>query len=100
LNSDLDSNEFALGITASKIRIAIALAFSFYGDKAEKAVKPLISLLSDKDQEVRKNSANALGAIGQKAKDAIPALRKLENDEYAEVRVAASEAIEKIQQTA
>lgn len=100
LNVDIDNTEFASDITASQVRIAIALAFSFYGDKAAKAVKPLISLLLDKDQEVRKNSANALGAIGQKAKDAIPALRKLENDEYAEVRVAASEAIEKIQQTA
>lgn len=100
LNSDLDNKEFASDITASQVRSAIALAFSYYGYKAVKAVKPLISLLSDKDQEVRKNAAIALGTIGAKAKDAILALRRLENDEDAEVRFAVSEAIEKIQQTA
>ncbi len=105
LNDDLDHKEFAIEITASRIRGAIALALSCSGFEmvAEKAVPLLIKLLIDEDQEVRINAAIALGVIGKKAKkakDAIPALRKLENDEYAEVRGAASESIEKIQQTA
>ena len=105
LNNDLDSKEFAIDITASKVRSAIALALSCSGFEmvAEKAVPLLIKLLKDEDQGVRINAAIALGVIGKKAKkakDAIPALKELENDESAEVRAAASEAIEKILQTA
>ena len=102
LNDDLDHNEFAIEITASRIRGAIALALSCSGFEmvAEKAVPLLIKLLIDEDQGVRINAAIALGVIGKKAKEAIPALRKLENDDYAEVRGAASESIKKIQQTA
>lgn len=102
LDGDLDNKKFAddINITASKVRVAIAVALSYYGVKAEKAVEPLINLLMDKDQEVRKNAAIALGTIEAKAKLAIPALRRLENDEDAEVKVAALEAIEKIQQAA
>lgn len=102
LSNDLDSNEFSSGITASKVKGAIALALSCSGFEAvvSKAVVPLISLLADEDQETRKNAAIALGTIEAKAKDAIPALRRLENDEHAEVRGAASESIEKIQQNA
>ena len=101
LNNDLDNQEFLDdSITASKIKSALALALSCYGDKAAKAVKDLITLLTDQDQGTRKNAAIALGTIGMKAKGAIPALHKLKDDEYTEVRGAASEAIEKIQQTA
>jgi HEAT repeat protein len=101
LDSDLDHKEFSDdSITASSVKGAIALALSYYGDKAEKAVKELISLLADQDQETRKNATIALGKIGAKAKDAIPSIQKLKDDEYTEVRDAASDAIEGIQKTA
>lgn len=100
LQNDLDNKEFALDITASRVKGAISLALSYYGGKAEKAVKELIKLLADQDQETRKNAAIALGKIGVKAKDAIPELQKLKDDEYTEVRGAALDAIEEIQQNA
>jgi HEAT repeat protein len=100
LNDDLESKSFSDdSVTASGIRGAIALALSNFGDRAESAVNDLVKLLSDNDQETRKNAAISLGVIGNKAKNAIRALRKLASDEYAEVREAASEALEKIQES-
>jgi HEAT repeat protein len=98
LNDDLEGKIFSDdSVTASGVRGAIALALSNFGDRAENSVNDLVKLLSDDDQETRKNAAISLGVIGSKAKNATRALRKLASDEYAEVREAASEAIEKIQ---
>jgi HEAT repeat protein len=103
LNDDLDTKEFSdntisASEAASKVRGAIALALSCYGDKARKAavIKCLITLLMDQEPETRKNAAIALGTIGARDKDVIRALEKLKIDEYIEVSEAASEAIEKI----
>ncbi len=95
LRNDLDSKPFDLDITASKIRGAIALAFSCYGKKAAIAENDVKKLSEDTESETRKNAAIALGKIGSKS--AISVLQKLENDEYIEVRDAASKAIEEIQ---
>lgn len=97
LNDDLD-NKFSeeSEITASDIRGAIALAFSYYRKKAAKAVDVLKSLLDDKKPETCINTCIALGRIG--VQDAIPALQKLINNEdtWDEVKKAALEAIEEI----
>lgn len=102
LNDDLDNKELSKKseITASDIRGDIALALSYYGKKAAKAVNDVIKILADEKTDTCIKACIALGKIGEQA--AIPALQKLMDDEdtWEEVKKAASEAIEKIQQSA
>jgi HEAT repeat protein len=53
--------------------------------------------LKDKDEEVRRYAAKALGNIGPKAKEAVPALIEALKDENLDVRYYAQEALNKIQ---
>jgi HEAT repeat protein len=100
LNDDLNNKIYSDDrITASAVKGAIALALSNFGEKAESSVSDLVKLLSDDDQETRKNAAIALGVIGGKAKNAISSLRRLKEDEHSEVREAASEAIVNIKES-
>src|SRR5205807_6150971 len=57
------------------------------------AVKALIEALKDKDADVRKNTAVALGRIGKEAKDAVPALSAALKDSETDVRGAAALAL-------
>ncbi len=100
LNDDLSNKLYSDEIiTESAVKGAIALALSNFGEKAESSVSDLVKLLSDEDQETRKNAAIALGVIGGKAKNAISSLRRLKDDGFSEVREAASDAIENIKES-
>ncbi|MBN2453282.1 MAG: HEAT repeat domain-containing protein, partial [Candidatus Omnitrophica bacterium] len=60
------------------------------------AVPELIKALGDKNDDVRKNAAEALGRIGQAAKDAVPALVKALGDKNDVVRKNAAETLGRI----
>ena len=64
------------------------------------AIKPLASLLADRDAEVRWRVAHALSTIGPRARPAILALTKCLKDQVPQVRLAATDALWKIEQTA
>jgi len=63
---------------------------------AKDAVPTLITLLKDKELEVREASALSLGAIGTETKEIIPALKELIRDEDIFVSNAAAAALRKI----
>ena len=62
-----------------------------------KTLEQWIEALKDKDVNVRREAAEALGELGEKAVKAVPALTQALKDKDEKVRKAAKEALEKIQ---
>ena len=65
-------------------------AVSVLGQMGSAAVPALTTAVANKDEEVRRTAAEALGLIGPEAKRAVPALAELLQDTDATVRKAAS----------
>ncbi|GAX41682.1 hypothetical protein NIES4075_26790 [Tolypothrix sp. NIES-4075] len=80
-----------------KFRSSAAFALGIIGEKTEtaSAVPALIQALkNDKEADVRKDAAEALGRIGEKAASAVPALiQALKNDKEANVRLFAASGL-------
>jgi len=70
-----------------------AFGFAALGLAAKSAVPVLINLLDDKDEDIRKTAARALGSIGAEAQDAIPSLITHLSDPSQDVRVSSAEAL-------
>ncbi|NQT90763.1 MAG: HEAT repeat domain-containing protein, partial [Candidatus Omnitrophica bacterium] len=66
------------------------------GTAEKETVKKLIEALKDKNDDVRRSAAEALGEIGSDAKSAISALTEALKDENGDVRVYAAEALGEI----
>lgn len=73
-----------------------AFGFEALGPAAKTAAPALINLLDDKDEDIRKTAARALGSIGPAAQDAIPALIKHLNDPSPYVRSVSADALANI----
>jgi HEAT repeat protein len=73
-----------------------AFGFAALGGAAKPAVPELIRLLDDKDDDIRKTAARALGSIGPEAQDAIPGLIKHLSDRNQDVCVSSAEALKSI----
>lgn len=87
--------ERALEDKAEFVRAQSARALGANGSAARRAVPRLIKLLtSDKEQEVKRQAATALGRIGDRA--ALPALERAERDPDPYLSQAALEAIKMI----
>lgn len=85
-------NEGAASHSLRKRTDAIAALASMEGDP--KAIKLIEDALVDKDADVRRIAAAALGSMG--AKDAIPALKKATDDKDSAVSFAAAESLWKM----
>lgn len=85
----------ALGDGSGFVRARAAAALGANGPAARNAAARLIKLLqSDKDHEVKREAAKALGMIGQRT--ALPALQRFAQDADPYLRQAAVEAIKRL----
>ena len=75
--------------------VAVRLLPDRKGDAAQ-VVPALIAALKDKDGDVRRSAAIALGYFGEQASAAIPALQEAEHDRDARVRESAGIALSRI----
>jgi vesicle coat complex subunit len=65
------------------------------GDEAQ-TVPALIEALKDRENDIRRSAAIALGSLGASAKESIPALQAAQRDRDARVREAARVALSRI----
>lgn len=84
-------------VGSGKERLAAIDHLSEYPAAAERSVRVLRQLLSNKDPKVRWRSARALGDLGVAAKNSVPELRNLLKDEDPIVQYHAAVALGKLE---
>jgi HEAT repeat protein len=82
-----------IGLLQTSDRLYVVQTLGAFRGEAKDAVVALEPLLTDKDLEVRWNTAWTLGKIGPAAKNAVPALIRALKDPEGKVREHAAEAV-------
>jgi HEAT repeat protein len=90
LIADLKSSEEGMRVRAVR-------QLPHYPADSAKVVPALIEALHDKDHDVRRGAALALGSFGRQARAALPALQCAQSDRDARIREAARIALARIE---